>query len=157
MNVSLLKILLCVPVCFQQKMTEVVTFQQFRTKKKASLPSVKKKFHFGNSKILRSITLIYLRWNIFSPGRKPTTFFLRNCWKSRPTFGKKNGYIWPFFGKKKGRCSKQNLNVSLLKIHLCLQVRFHQKMTKMVTLEQFLTKKMVGLRSRKKMCTKKKI
>ena len=45
-----MKIHLCLPVYFQQKMTEMVTFQQFRTKKIAGVPSGKKMFHLQNKK-----------------------------------------------------------------------------------------------------------
>ena len=57
------------------------------------------------------------------------------------------------FSLKKGRCSKQNLNVALLKILPYILGCFQQKMTEMVTFQQFRTKKVVGIPSGKKCCT----
>ena len=58
-------------------------------------------FHLENKKSSRNKTLVFPKWNIFSPERKPTTFFLRNCWKSGPTFGKKMVTFSLFLVKKK--------------------------------------------------------
>ena len=94
-----------------------------RNGSKSAISDKKKdKYTFGEKILLWKIKFFTnLKWNILFPERKPTTFFLRKSWKSDPTLGKKM-VTFCLFSLRKGQYSKHDLNVSLLKILLCIGI-----------------------------------
>ena len=65
-------------------------------------------FQFGEIKIwiFWGNTIIFPKWNVCSPERKPTTYFVRNCWKRGPTFGRKMVTFCLFSLKRKNVASR---------------------------------------------------
>ena len=105
---------------FSAKMTEIITFQQFQTKKKGKYIIGEIKASLRKIKIFKVIHYIFWFVTFFIPGVNLLILFSETYAKVGLRLVEKWLHL-AFFSKKEGRCSKLNLNVILLKILPCTQ------------------------------------